>query len=211
MGNEQLAIVKEKHLSFDEKLDAVYETFIQQDRCVDEALDVRLKDLFVNMKENIDTKTYIVLLYIEGVKYEGQGNKNAARYCALRIYAVLEYLKSPRKKHPLNLVMQPYECNEDIKAFVVRYTDFLDETFKNINHRLFIVTVVVFVLAASILMLALRISILIAATEAFVLGVLNYILQKRKIPAIFMKNQLKAIEHHVEDDVLAFDKPIRYS
>lgn len=211
MVNEQLEIVEENEITFDEKLNAVYTTFIEQNRCVDEALDAQLKVLLMNMKEDVDTKTYILMLYMEGVKYEGQDNKNAARYCALRIYAIAECMKNPRKKHPRNLNMQPYEYSEEINAFVVRYTDFLAETFRNINRRLFILTVVVFVLAACILMIILRISMLIAAIEAFILGILNYLLQKRKIPVIFMKNQLKAIESHVEEDVLAFDNPIRYS
>ena len=47
--------------------------------------------------------------------------------------------------------------------------------------------------------------------NAALIGLLNYILQKRCLPDMFQKNQTAAIEHYVEDDVLEFDRPVRYS
>ena len=49
------------------------------------------------------------------------------------------------------------------------------------------------------------------ALESIMLGMLTYLLQKRRMPDIFQKNQLNAIEKYVEQEVLEFDRPIRFS
>lgn len=206
----EIVLQENETTSSQEELESIYDTFKQQERHVDETLNKRL-NTFIGQVSELDTKTYVEVLYMEGRKYEEQDNKNAARYCALRIHAIQECYINPRKKRPRNLDMKDYDFPEDMDDFVNCYTDFLEETYQNINHRLLIVTIILFILAAIALIFILHISIIFAAMEALLLGMLNYILQKRKMPIVFMRNQLHAIEHHVEENVLEFDRPIRFS
>lgn len=210
--NEENEIVTQENVmtTKHEKLASIYDTFILQNSCVDDMLNERL-NVFMQQVTDMDTKTYVEVLYMKGVRYEAGDNKNAARYCALRIYAIQESFMKPRKKRPRNLNMTDYEFPEDMNDFVNRYTDFLEETYQNINRRLLMVTIVLFFIAAFALIFILHMNILFAAMEALLLGLLNYILQKRKMPVIFMRNQLHAIEQYVEENVLDFDRPIRFS
>ena len=62
-----------------------------------------------------------------------------------------------------------------------------------------------------IFILVLKLNFLMSLINAALIGLLNYILQKRRLPDMFQKNQTAAIEYYVEDDVLEFDRPVRYS
>lgn len=210
MMNEEIVAVDKQSFDFDKELAMTYEAFLQEHQ-VGVELDVSLKKLLAYGKEEMDTATYVQVLYMEGIKYEQQKNINAARYCALRIFEIQQCYVNPKKKRPRLLDTSPYIFPEDMMQFVVRYSDYLEETFRMINKRLLLITAIVFLIAAIVLMVVLKISIVIAGVEALLLGLLNYILQKRKMPIIFMKHQLQRIEHHVEEDVLAFDRPIRFS
>lgn len=96
-------------------------------------------------------------------------------------------------------------------SFIERYTDFLEDTYRGINRRLLLIVGVLFLIVFLVLVLVLKIYIVIAALEALMLGMLTYLLQKRRMPDIFQKNQLNAIEKYVEETVLEFDRPIRFS
>ena len=46
---------------------------------------------------------------------------------------------------------------------------------------------------------------IIAFLEAFLLSGLNYYIQGRKMPSMFQKNQLRAIEQYVDSELQDFD------
>ena len=68
-----------------------------------------------------------------------------------------------------------------------------------------------YIFTAAFFILVLKLNFLMSLLNAALIGLLNYILQKRRLPDMFQKNQTAAIEHYVEDDVLEFDRPVRYS
>ena len=158
-----------------------------------------------------DDASYMKLMYMKGLCYEEQGNKNAARYCAMRMYAIQECMRNPRKKRPRFLDLQGYACSDAMNAFIERYTAFLEETYRGINRRLLMIVGILFLAVFLVLTLFLKIYFIIAALESIMLGMLTYLLQKRRMPDIFQKNQLNAIEKYVEQEVLEFDRPIRFS
>ena len=98
-----------------------------------------------------------------------------------------------------------------MNVFIERYTAFLKDTYKGINRRLLMIVGILFLAVFLVLTLFLKIYFIIAALETIMLGMLTYLLQKRRMPDIFQKNQLNAIEKYVEPEVLEFDRPIRFS
>ena len=187
--------------AFDARLNVLWERFFALQNHAGADVQETLHDLMTHPKEELDDASYM-----KGLCYEEQGNKNAARYCAMRMYAIQECMRNPRKKRPRFLDLQGYACSDAMNAFIERYTAFLEETYRGINRRL-----LMFLAVFLVLTLFLKIYFIIAALESIMLGMLTYLLQKRRMPDIFQKNQLNAIEKYVEQEVLEFDRPIRFS
>lgn len=204
-------IIDDESYDFDKNLETIYQDFLTLEFKVTTDLDNQLKSLIKHSKEDMDSISYFKVMFMEGMKYEQQDNKNAARYCAMRMLWMKECYHNRKKKRPRFLAFLEYEIPEEMNVFIIRYTDFIDGTYAFINRRLLIITSVLFFVVFLILTLFLRFNIFISLVEAFILGFLNYILQKNRMPDVFQKNQTNAIEHYVEADVLEFDRPIRYS
>ena len=96
-----------------------------------------------------------------------------------------------------------------MKNFMDRYTDFLEDIYADINQKVFLLTAGLFAIVFLILVLFLHIEILMAFIGAFLLALFNYYFEKRRIPDMFQKNQLKAIETYVDKQLLDFDLPYR--
>ena len=192
--------------AFDTRLNVLWERFFALQNHAGADVQEPLHDLMTHPKEELDDASYM-----KGLCYEEQGNKNAARYCAMRMYAIQECMRNPRKKRPRFLDLQGYACSDAMNAFIERYTAFLEETYRGINRRLLMIVGILFLAVFLVLTLFLKIYFIIAALESIMLGMLTYLLQKRRMPDIFQKNQLNAIEKYVEQEVLEFDRPIRFS
>lgn len=196
--------------AFDTRLNVLWERFFALQNHAGADVQEPLHDLMTHPKEELDDASYMKLMYMKGLCYEEQGNKNAARYCAMRMYAIQECMRNPRKKRPRFLDLQGYACSDAMNAFIERYTAFLEETYRGINRRLLMIVGILFLAVFLVLTLFLKIYFIIAALESIMLGMLTYLLQKRRMPDIFQKNQLNAIEKYVEQEVLEFDRPIRF-
>ena len=197
--------------AFDTRLNVLWERFFALQNHAGADVQEPLHDLMTHPKEELDDASYMKLMYMKGLCYEEQGNKNAARYCAMRMYAIQECMRNPRKKRPRFLDLHGYACSDAMNAFIERYTAFLEETYRGINRRLLMIVGILFLAVFLVLTLFLKIYFIIAALESIMLGMLTYLLQKRRMPDIFQKNQLNAIEKYVEQEVLEFDRPIRFS
>lgn len=197
--------------AFDAALQRIWDEFLYLHNRLSEEANKELQELIVHHKEDMDDAAYLRVMYMKGITYEQQENKNAARYCAMRMHAIVECQRNYRKKKPRLLNLQGYAPGEDMEAFITRYTDFLEDTYRSINHRLMLIVSILFLAVFLVLTFALHISFIIAGLEALMLGMLTYLLQKRRMPDIFQKNQLNAIEKYVEAELLEFDRPIRYS
>lgn len=122
---------------------------------------------------------------------------------------MVECLSKKRKKAPMYLIMEDFTMEEDMKNFMNRYTDFLEDIYADINQKVFLLTAGLFAIVFLILVLFLHIEILMAFIGAFLLALFNYYFEKRRIPDMFQKNQLKAIETYVDKQLLDFDLPYR--
>lgn len=203
--------VVENDVTFELELEEILSAFKENNNVFTEELEEKLSILIKNPKEVMDLESYLPIMYLEGMKYDQKENKNAARYCAMRILWMKECMEKKRKKRPRFLLFTPFTLSEDMILFMDKYTDFLENTYKFINRRLLMVTAVLFIVVFGVLTFFMQINFWFALVEAILLGIANYYIQKRRMPDIFQKNQLNAISKYVEEDVLEFDRPIRYS
>ena len=176
--------------AFDARLNVLWERFFALQNHAGADVQETLHDLMTHPKEELDDASYMKLMYMKGLCYEEQGNKNAARYCAMRMYAIQECMRNPRKKRPRFLDLQGYACSDAMNAFIERYTAFLEETYRGINRRLLMIVGILFLAVFLVLTLFLKIYFIIAALESIMLGMLTYLLQKRRMPDIFQKYRI---------------------
>lgn len=198
--------IMEKEVDFDQELHAIYTAFQQRDYTMDETLDQRLKKLMKHKKENMNVSSYMQVLYMQGVMYEERGNKNAGCYCAMRLLWMKECYHRRSKKRPLYLVFEPFAIPDEMDAFIKHKTAFLQEIYQAMNRKLLLVTTILFMFVFMILLFILQVNWLIGALEALLIGILNYLLQKKRFPDMFQKRQTQAVISYVEAEVVAFDQ-----
>lgn len=158
----------------------------------------------------LNASDYVHILYMEGRYYEENGNKNAARYCAMRMLAIKECYRYPRRKRSRMLHFLPYEFHEDEDAFLNEYTDFIQNVYKSIYKKLYVLTVGLLLVVFCIVTFLLHVSPLFAFIEASLLGLINFFIQKRKLPIMFQKNQTDASGKHIEEVLRDFDATYRF-
>ena len=199
-----------EEMTYETRVEQCYQIFVNQGYTMDPTLLKQLKEILTFENQDLNTAIYMHVMFMSGMDYEEKGNKNAARYCALRMMQVRDAYVNP-KKFPRYLEKIPYACNEKENAYIDRYTSFLTETYHYINKRLLLLTVILVVIVFFVFAFLFKIEIVFSLVNAAFIGFLNYYLQKKRLPDMFIKNQLQAIEDFVEADVLEFDRPIRYS
>lgn len=82
---------------FDDELESVWNDFELLHYRLSNELEERLNVLIKQPKEQLDDESYLKIMFMKGVRYEELENKNAARYCAMRMLAIQECIKNPRK------------------------------------------------------------------------------------------------------------------
>ena len=92
-----------------------------------------------------------------------------------------------------------------MNGFLHKYTDFLEQVYHSIRMKLLIVSGLLLFVAFMILRIFAKVDPIIAFLEAFLLSGLNYYIQGRKMPSMFRKNQLRAIEQYVDSELQDFD------
>lgn len=195
---------------FDETLAALY-TVYHEAKSLTEQQAAQLHQLLIQPKEEMNLISYVHLMFLQGKQYEAAGNKNGARYCAMRMLWIKECLERPRKRKPRFLLFESYAFSEEELSFLVQYTDFLTAVYQDINKKLFLLTTALFIIAFALLAFALKLNILLAFVEALILGALNFLLQKRRMPDIFQKNQTDASAKYINEDLMEFDRIYRYN
>ena len=61
-----------------------------------------------------------------------------------------------------------------------------------------------------VIALLFKVNPMIAVVEALLIGLINYLLQKRKMPQMFQKNQTDASGKYIDNDLEEFETRFRY-
>lgn len=190
-----------------ENIDVIYGDFIQL-RTITPNTKQRILDEITLGYESINASTYIKIMYMFGIYFEESDNRNAARYCALRMMQVIE--PKYRKKKSNYLIYDDISIDDDIEAFMYRYNEFLDEVNRKIKNRLTTLMLLVFALFFIILGVIFDMGFLFAILNSAMIALANYIYQKQRMPHVFLKKQLAAIEKYVDNELLEFDRYVRF-
>lgn len=187
----------------------LYDEFVKQPALQHTVLE-KLHVLMKQIIEPIDSQSYVHIQYMEGMVYEQNGNKNAARYCAMRILHIQECLSHPKYRRSSMILYEPYPIEGEQAAFMERYTDFIQGVYQSINKKLLLISFGISTILFVVIALLFHVNPMIAIIEALLIGCINYLLQKRKMPQMFQKNQTDASGKYIDTDLEAFESRFRY-
>lgn len=210
MSNSTL-LQEEEAASLQTRINELYQSFLDQKETVNDELHQALQQLFTLPPAYLEVSSYLHLLYMYGKYYDRIENKNGARYCAMRMLWMKECLENKRKRNSRLIKLVPYAFSDTEVSFMQKYTDFIQQIYRDINKKLLILTVALILIVFAILAFALQISYGLAILEAAILGGINFFLQKRRMPDMFQKNQTEASAKYIEEDLFDFDRTYRFS
>lgn len=203
--------IKDQKESLDIKTEIsnLYVEFLMQPTLQNTVLE-KLHILMKQIIEPIDSQSYVQIQYMEGMVYEQNGNKNAARYCAMRMLHIKECLSHPKYHRSFMIQYEPCSIDDRQAAFMNRYTDFIQGVYQSINKKLLLISFGISTILFVVIALLFHVNPMIAVIEALLIGCINYLLQKRKMPQMFQKNQTDASGKYIDSDLAAFETRFRY-
>ena len=192
-----------------EKISQLYDEYMMQPSLQNVVIE-KLHVLMKQMNETIDSQSYVHIQYMEGHHYEVNGNKNAARYCAMRMLHIKECLMHPKYRRSSMIFYEPYTIEGEEEAFMLRYTDFIQGVYQSINKKLLLISFGISTLLFVVIALLFKVNPMIAVIEALLIGLINYLLQKRKMPQMFQRNQTDTSGKYIDNDLEEFETRFRY-
>ncbi|MEG0265100.1 MAG: hypothetical protein RSC93_04400 [Erysipelotrichaceae bacterium] len=162
-----------------------------------------------NPKEDLDSDTYLKVLYLWGKDYEMSKNPNGARFCGLRMMLVIQACSGLAKK-PRHLELINLTQDKDILDYVSKWCDFLNETNSFIRKRLFILSIVVGIISGILLILN-KVTILFVCIFTITITILINLIFYNRVRKKFYKKQVNALFEFVDEALIEFDRPVYHS
>lgn len=193
---------------FDQKVNELYHEYLEiKDFSL--VMKLNLNELTVEHKEHYDSDTYLMLMFLHGKHYELDDQKNAARFCALRMMEVIQGIQG-KTKRPKFLKIVSYESRPDMVEFMTTWCAFLKDTYHFIQKRLIMLSIVSGAILAIISVL-LGLAVVFAVLEGVVFVALMYFLYFKRLKLQFNRRQINALLEYVDEEVKEFDRPIYYA
>lgn len=169
------------------------------------------KEIATNSKDYLDNDTYLWVMYAYAHKYKQEDNKNAERYCYIRMKNILDAeLNKGRKPRALTFV--PNTLTDSIKEEVKENTKFMVDVVNGIKKQFFIMEIVMLAIFAFVLKVLLRYDILMTVIFTLVVGVFNYAFTFKNLKKKYYINQTNTSKSYCNDEeLLEFDRPVSLS
>ncbi|MEF9961212.1 MAG: hypothetical protein RR863_04615 [Erysipelotrichaceae bacterium] len=190
---------------FNQSINSIFDTYKTSNRLDKPTLDY----ITIHPKEDLDSDTYLKVLYLWGKDYEVNKNPNAARFCALRMMQVIQACSGLAKK-PRHLKLVNQSQDKDILDYVSKWCDFLNETYAFIRKRLLILSIVVGILSGILLVIS-KVNILFVLIFTITIIILINLIFYNRVRKKFYKKQVKALIEFVDEALIEFDRPVYYS
>ena len=111
-----------------------------------DAIIERLSALVTEMKGmRISAEEYLKVMQLFFRKYEKERNREGQHYCAIRMLQLQRYLKSRSSKHQKYELIIDREIPQTYEAYIYDKSRFYRETFRMLQQRLLLMTVVLFI------------------------------------------------------------------
>ena len=174
-----------------------------------DAIIERLSALVTEMKGmRISAEEYLKVMQLFFRKYEKEHNREGQHYCAIRMLQLQRYLKSSSSKHQKYELIIDREIPQTYEAYIYDKSRFYRETFRMLQQRLLLMTVVLFIALFILLSLLLNQTNSVAFIEALFVALVSFLYSYIRMPKLYLRSQLEAAGKNVENVLLEFDFPI---
>lgn len=169
------------------------------------------KKIAINSKDYLDNDTYLWVFYTYALKYEQEDNKNARRYCFIRMKDVLN-ASNNKKKKPKALTFVPVTLDNSVIELSYEQCQFMEDTLSRISKQYLIMQCCLVLVFFSVIKFVLLYSWLYSICFSGGLFLLNLFMTSNNIRKKYIKNQTDASKSYVSDEELTtFDFPVSIS
>ncbi len=191
------------------QLTAVEKTLEENGGTFSETIIEQLYTLVRTMKgKRISVEEYLKVMQLFFRKYEKEHNREGQHYCAIRMLQLQRYVKSRSGRHQKYELISGREIPDAYAAYIYDKSRFYRETFRMLQRRLLLLTLVLFLAVFILLSLLLNQTNSVAFIEALIITLLSFLYSYIRMPKLFMRSQLEAAGKNVENVLLEFDFPI---
>lgn len=195
----------------DEKVSFLKDSLKDNDYEVNDMCIRVAKEIATNSKDYLDNDTYLWVMYVYAHKYKLEDNKNAERYCYIRMKNILDAeLNKERKPRALTFVSNT--LTDSIKDEVEKNTDFMIDVVNGIKKQFLIMQLVMLVIVAFVFKVFLRYDILVIAILTLITGLFSYSFTFKNLKKKYYINQTNTSKSYCNDEeLLEFDRPVSLS
>ncbi|NCC53897.1 MAG: hypothetical protein EOM11_00200 [Erysipelotrichia bacterium] len=169
------------------------------------------KEIANNSKEYLDNDTFLWVMYAYALKYAKEENKNAERYCYIRMKNILDAEEGKDRK-PRALTFVNNSLNEKIKEEVALNTAFMNDVIKGIRKQFLVMEVIMLIIFAFVIKVLLSYTILMTIFFTFVVGAFNYAFTFKNLKKKYYVNQTNTSKSYCQDEeLIEFDRPVAFS
>lgn len=169
------------------------------------------KEIATNSKDYLDNDTYLWVMYTYAHKYKLEGNKNAERYCYIRMKNILD-AEDNKSRKPRALTFISNTLTDAIKEEVEKNTEFMIDVVNGIKKQFFLMEIVMLAIFAFVLKVLLRYDIMMTLIFTLVVGVFNYAFTFKNLKKKYYVNQTNTSKSYCNDEeLLEFDRPVSLS
>ena len=153
-----------------------------------------------------DDEEYCTLMWLLGVLYQEEGNKNAATYCCLRANEIWCMNQLKPKKRRSELIFTNFIMDTEMETFIQQKIAFMKDKYKHIKRQLIYISICFGSLAFLISFFFLKLSIGAAIIEWVCFSVLSFWFTYGSSKDRFYVLQSEASGKYLSEADMNFDK-----
>lgn len=206
---------EEKYFHSDEKIDEMVTTLSEELKANDYSANAKCqnlaKEIAENSKEYLDNNTYLWVMYTYAMKYKQEENKNAERFCFIRMMKVLDASEGKGKKQKA-LTFNPINISETMRNEVSEKTAFMKIAAKSLKKQFLLMELVMMLIFVGLMYFIFHYSFLVTLGFCALLLMVNYMMTYRSLFERYYKEQTEASKGHCQDqELIDFDLPVLLS
>lgn len=195
----------------DGKVSFLKDSLIDSNYEINDMAEHVAKEIATNSKDYLDNDTYLWVMYTYALKYAKEGNKNAERFCYIRMKNILD-AEAGKGKKPRALTFISNTLPENVRKEVEVNTEFMVDVVNGIKKQFFMMEVVMLVIFACVIKFLLNYDILMTIIFTLVVGVFNYLFTFNNLKKKYYINQTNTSKSYCnEEELIKFDQPVALS
>lgn len=166
------------------------------------------KTIAQNSKDYLDNNTYLWVMYAYAMKYKEEENKNAERFCYIRMMSVMDASEGKGKKQKA-LTFESLNITDNMRNDVAEHTAFMKKAASSLKKQFLLMELVMLLVFVVLMVFIFRYSFIVTVAFCALLLFANYMMTYRSLFDRYYKEQTEASKTHCQDqELIEFDLPV---